>query len=165
MYRNHLAPRWLNELIHALAYRSRATALLSAEALEHLVGSAARFNKVAGVTGVMLFDGEEFFQYIEGPADGLAVAMGRIETSPSHCQIEVLAQQRVGTRLIPYWSMQVFEENAMDLSLLSSADWSTLLISPPRISIVGTVNVVGEEPVASGVDRLLQLVRRRLLAA
>lgn len=113
----------------------------------------------------MLFDGETFFQYIEGPQDGLDAVMGRISNASTHQQIEVLADQRIGTRLVPYWSMQVFEEHEMDLSLLSYADWSTLLI--PQIGSVDAApaGLVDDKRVLSGVERLLDIVRRRLNAA
>lgn len=126
--------------------------------------SAAVFNRTAGVTGVMIFDGESFFQYIEGPLDGLDAVKGRITNASSHQQMEVLAEQRVGSRMVPYWSMTVFDEDAMDLSLLSNADWSSLLI-PPGTGMAAASGQVGAHSALTGIERLLQTVQRRLQAA
>ncbi|MGM3151424.1 BLUF domain-containing protein, partial [Escherichia coli] len=57
--------------LRAIAYVSQASPDLSPERLDALVEDAARFNKLAGVTGVLLHDGGRFLQYIEGPPDGI----------------------------------------------------------------------------------------------
>ncbi|MBD8698189.1 BLUF domain-containing protein, partial [Stenotrophomonas sp. CFBP 13718] len=64
--------------IHAVVYASHVAAELPAERLDALVQDAARFNVIAGVTGLLLFDGERFLQYLEGPDDGLRAAYGRV---------------------------------------------------------------------------------------
>ena len=41
--------------------------------VDDLARAAARFNFEAGVTGVLLYDGHRFLQYIEGPEDSINV--------------------------------------------------------------------------------------------
>lgn len=62
----------------AIVYASRAAPGFTPEFLAALMEDAARFNRSAGVTGVLLFDGQRFLQYMEGPADGLDVAFSRV---------------------------------------------------------------------------------------
>ena len=53
--------------LRAIAYASEAVASLSAERLRGLVNDAVAFNEAADITGVLLFDGHRFLQYLEGP--------------------------------------------------------------------------------------------------
>jgi len=139
--------------MRALAYMSCASTKLSAVKLSEILRSSERFNRIAGVTGVMLFDGLRFFQYLEGPLDGLNGVMGRVRNATSHEALEILLSQDIGQRLIPYWSMQIFTENQIDLQALKTANWGPLLATPS----------LGEKN--DGMDRLLAIVRRRLDAA
>ncbi|WP_295568029.1 BLUF domain-containing protein [uncultured Stenotrophomonas sp.] len=110
--------------LRAIAYVSRALPDLSAERLQEVVEDAARFNRLAGVTGVLLHDGERFLQYIEGPPDGIDSVYERILQAGSHIDIIELARGRLGQRQFPYWSMRSLPVNAALLRQLSSSDWS-----------------------------------------
>lgn len=41
------------------------------EVVQAIAADAARLNRQAGVTSVLLFDGAVFFQYLKGPSDGV----------------------------------------------------------------------------------------------
>ena len=82
--------------LRAIAYVSKVLPDLSAERLHVLVEDAARFNKLAGVTGVLLHDGDRFLQYIEGPPDGIDSVYERIQQAGSHIDIVELARGRQG---------------------------------------------------------------------
>ncbi|MDV3437392.1 BLUF domain-containing protein [Stenotrophomonas sp. C2852] len=110
--------------LRAIAYVSQALPDLSAERLQVLVDDAARFNKMAGVTGVLLCDGERFLQYIEGPPDGIDSVFERILQAGSHVDIIELARGRLGQRQFPYWSMRALPVEEALLRQLSSSDWS-----------------------------------------
>lgn len=76
--------------IRAVVYASEAVAEIVADGLGQtegrlcsIIDDAARFNRDAGVTGVLLFDGERFLQYLEGPEDGLSVAYSRVMVQPA----------------------------------------------------------------------------------
>ena len=98
--------------LRAIAYVSQALPDLSAERLQALVDDAARFNKMAGVTGVLLHDGGRFLQYIEGPPDGIDSVYERILQAGSHVDIIELARGRLGQRQFPYWSMRALPVDA-----------------------------------------------------
>ncbi|HIE1099686.1 MULTISPECIES: BLUF domain-containing protein [Stenotrophomonas] len=110
--------------LRAIAYVSRALPGLSAERLQAVVEDAARFNKMAGVTGVLLHDGDRFLQYIEGPPDGIDSVYERILQAGSHIDIVELARGRLGQRQFPYWSMRALPVEATLLRQLSASDWS-----------------------------------------
>ena len=48
--------------LHAIAYASEARADLQTTDLDRLLADATAFNRVAGVTGVLMFDGSRFLQ-------------------------------------------------------------------------------------------------------
>jgi len=113
--------------IHAVVYASHVAAELPADRLDALVQDAARFNVIAGVTGLLLFDGERFLQYLEGPDDGLRAAYGRVLIASSHFDIVQLARGLVGSRLAPYWSMTMVGTPRRDLGTIAVADWNSFV--------------------------------------
>eukprot|EP01092_Planopodium_desertum_P009479 TRINITY_DN40613_c0_g4_i2.p2 TRINITY_DN40613_c0_g4~~TRINITY_DN40613_c0_g4_i2.p2 ORF type:complete len:143 (+),score=56.48 TRINITY_DN40613_c0_g4_i2:207-635(+) len=139
--------------LRAIAYVSQAKPDLSAERLQMLVEDAARFNKLAGVTGVLLNDGERFLQYIEGPPDGIDSVYERILQASSHVDIVELARGRVGQRQFPYWAMRELPVDAALLRQLSAGDWS---------GFARTVN--GDGALFTAVDLLTEVVRPVLSA-
>ncbi|AWH53296.1 F420H(2):quinone oxidoreductase [Stenotrophomonas sp. ESTM1D_MKCIP4_1] len=139
--------------LRAIAYVSQARPELSAERLQAVVDDAARFNRLAGVTGVLLHDGQRFLQYIEGPPDGLDSVYERILQAGSHVDIVELARSRLGQRQFPYWSMRVLAVDAPKLRQLTAGDWS---------GFSRTVDGDPAEPTA--VDLLSDIVRPLLSA-
>ncbi|MGY6085099.1 BLUF domain-containing protein [Stenotrophomonas sp. SM006] len=97
---------------------------LSNGKLDQIVDDAARFNRNAGVTGVLLFDGERFLQYMEGPEDGLAVAYSRVLGATSHNGIVELQRGRVGQRRLPFWPMKWLPVEPEELKRAAHADWT-----------------------------------------
>ncbi|WP_333628026.1 BLUF domain-containing protein [Stenotrophomonas cyclobalanopsidis] len=116
--------------IRAVAYISEAgpavagdTLGLGSGKLDELVDDAARFNRDAGVTGVLLFDGLRFLQYMEGPEDGLSVAYSRVQGASSHTGLIELHRGRVGSRRLPFWPMRWLPIQPDELARLARADW------------------------------------------
>ncbi|VVE60935.1 hypothetical protein PCA31118_00406 [Pandoraea captiosa] len=72
------------------AYISRALPDLDPLALSKIIVHSRGFNETHGVTGVLLYDGATFYQYIEGPASAVSDARERIEASRHHDAIQVL---------------------------------------------------------------------------
>lgn len=97
---------------------------LSNGKLDQIVDDAARFNRNAGVTGVLLFDGERFLQYLEGPEDGLSVAYSRLLGASSHNGIVELQRGRVGQRRLPFWPMKWLPVEPEELKRVAHADWT-----------------------------------------
>lgn len=129
--------------LQAIAYASQAVPDLSDAQLDHLIRRAAERNQMAGVTGLLLFDGSRFLQYIEGPDDGMAMVYARIQLAPTHTDIVELARGRVSQRRMPYWSMRWIPVGDADLKAAMFSDWTTFALRK-----------VGTRPVPTGVDRL-----------
>lgn len=117
--------------IRAITYVSEACPAISGcdpgkgtELLDRVVDDAARFNRDAGVSGVLLFDGCRFLQYMEGPADGLRVAYSRVIGASSHGELIELQRGRVGQRRVPFWPMRWLPVEPQVLSRLAGSDWT-----------------------------------------
>ncbi|MEN5095282.1 BLUF domain-containing protein [Stenotrophomonas sp. TWI1409] len=122
--------------------------------LDWIVDDAARFNRNAGVTGVLLFDGERFLQYLEGPEDGLSVAYSRVLGASSHNGIVELQRGRVGQRRLPFWPMRWLPVEPQELRRLAHADWTRF----NRRGDAGNVN-------SNAMDLLAGLVEPYAIAA
>ena len=140
----------VRKMLQAFAYISRAREPLDDIGLTRIARQSATFNQTAGVTGVLLFDGQYFFQYIEGPQDGVEAVMGKIAAARAHAEIEALVSRRIQSRLIPYWSMEFVPAEGLELSSLAEANWDDLLETPTG---------------ATGIDKLMCLIRRHRDAA
>ena len=117
--------------IRAVAYVSEAGPAVAGDPfglgsgkLDDLVDDAARFNRSAGVTGVLLFDGGRILQYMEGPDDGLQVAYSRVLGASSHGGLIELQRGRVGQRRLPFWPMRWLPVEPTELRRVASADWT-----------------------------------------
>ena len=117
--------------IRAVAYVSEAAADVALahigvgnDKLDRLVDDASRFNRNAGVTGVLLFDGIRFFQYLEGPEDGLRIAYGRVLDASSHHDVMELQRGLVSERHLPFWPLQWLPVADGEISALANGDWA-----------------------------------------
>lgn len=113
-------------MLRAVAYRSVAVPGIDAPRLERIVHGAQRFNRMAGVTGAMLFDGARFLQYIEGPEDGIEGAIGRIRASNDHARLHVLGDSVIETRRFPAWDMSCLMQPNTVLDRLFVAPWGSM---------------------------------------
>ncbi|MCI1048161.1 MULTISPECIES: BLUF domain-containing protein [unclassified Stenotrophomonas] len=147
--------------IRAVAYISEAGPAVAGDPLglrcgklDDLVDDAARFNRNAGVTGVLLFDGARFLQYMEGPEDGLNVAYSRVLGAASHTGLIELQRGRVGNRRLPFWPMRWLPTQPEQLKSLARADWS------------GFAQRTGDDvPTETAMDVLARLVEPHAVAA
>ncbi|HEL3821954.1 TPA: BLUF domain-containing protein [Stenotrophomonas maltophilia] len=111
----------------AVVFVSEASPHLAAEHLAAIMADAARFNRNAGVSGVMLYDGRRFLAYMEGPPYGLYVAFARAAGASSHGELIELARGRVGQCRLPYWSMRCIPLSPPELAQLVRVDWTSFL--------------------------------------
>jgi len=135
--------------IRALAYASQAIPGLSIERVDALTRDAERFNLEVDVTGVLLFDGSRFLQYIEGPEDALWKVYSRILDSTSHCEMMELGQGQISGRRFPYWSMRLVPAGEADLRFVCRGDWTGFSRSR-------------NDDARTGTDRLVRIVAPQL---
>ncbi|WP_044175783.1 diguanylate phosphodiesterase [Phytobacter massiliensis] len=74
-------------MLATLIYRSRLTHALDPSLLAELVKEANIRNAELQVTGVLLFNGDQFLQVLEGPAEGVNAIFNRISRDSRHSDI------------------------------------------------------------------------------
>ncbi|WP_102945656.1 BLUF domain-containing protein [Stenotrophomonas sp. VV52] len=134
--------------LHAIAYCSRAVAGLALHQVDDLAKDAAAHNLIAGVTGVLLTDGNRFLQYLEGPEEGVRLAYARIINSRSHMDMVELGRSSGGPRRFPYWPMRWLPVEPEDLRIAIVSDWRGLAFR----------REVDIDQVPTGIERAAELV-------
>ncbi|MES9027871.1 BLUF domain-containing protein [Stenotrophomonas sp. BSUC-16] len=112
--------------LRAIAYASEAIPGLSMDHVDDLAKAAAGFNFEACVTGVLLYDGLRFLQYIEGPEDSINVVYSRILSARSHRELIELGRGRVSGRFFPDWSMRLLWVEASEIRSVARGNWDGL---------------------------------------
>ena len=109
-----------------LVYRSRAVRAMSPPELHALTAVSQARNGREAITGLMLYDRNRFYQWLEGPADGVERVMSSIRNDPRHTDIEVLNKQPVEKRIFADWSMKLATPGPVSGPLRGE------VIEPPR---------------------------------
>lgn len=112
--------------VSTVVYRSRAVSPLSAPDLRSLLETAQARNQREAITGVVLYDDNRFFQWLEGPADGVARVMSSIRHDARHTDLEVLATRESPSRRFDGWDMKLAARGA------SAGLWQGEVLEPPR---------------------------------
>lgn len=116
--------------LSSIAYSSHAAEGLTLDQVNALVRDASHHNRLAGVTGVLLFDGHQFLQYIEGPPEALEFVFTRVVNSSRHGNIVVLARGHGDVRRFPYWSMHWIPVDQHELHAAAVSDWALIKQHP-----------------------------------
>lgn len=122
--------------LSSIAYSSRMAEGFTVDQLDSLVRDAAHHNRLAGVTGVLLCDGNRFLQYLEGPEDGIEFVFGRVMSSRRHSEVVVLGRGVGAVRRFPYWSMHWIPVEQHELHAAAVADWTLLKTSRSEEEVV-----------------------------
>ena len=113
-------------LLSAIAYISISSATHSKSQLEALLVRARVFNSEVGVTDTLLLHDRTFFQYFEGPAQGVAQVYQRIQASSAYKNIIELLNQFVDQRVFFVWLMGFAEAQRPIIIQLEQAHWRTV---------------------------------------
>jgi len=109
--------------LHAVAYVSDAIEGIETSDIDQILQAAVGFNKVAGVTGVLMFDGQRFLQYFEGPEDGVDSVFQRVFNARIHTNLRELARGPVDARHFPRWTMASAAVDPTALARIADAPW------------------------------------------
>jgi Sensors of blue-light using FAD len=88
-----------------LVYASAASAPFSSEALSVLLQRAQHNNARGGLTGMLLYHQDSFFQALEGSPAAIGAAFTRISLDPRHTRILKLIQEPIDKRSFSDWTM------------------------------------------------------------
>jgi methanogenic corrinoid protein MtbC1 len=97
----------VNQSLKALVYRSRAVRSLSPVELHELTSVSNARNGREGITGLMLYDNEHFFQWLEGPPANVNRVMSSISNDSRHTDVQVLNAQSLPSRRFGGWNMKL----------------------------------------------------------
>ena len=109
----------------AVAYVSSAVRRFTPAELDALLLDARDFNTDVGVSGALLHQDGSFFQYLEGPEDGVGQVYARIKKSRRHRGLIELVCEPVQQRYFSTWSMGFAEPVATALQSISQASWKS----------------------------------------
>ena len=91
--------------LESIVYVSSAGKLLNFDDIENLLKPARLRNQEYGITGVLLYIGGNFMQYLEGPANSLDVIYRIIEEDDHHNGIIQISREAIEERQFSDWSM------------------------------------------------------------
>ncbi|MBZ0289658.1 MAG: BLUF domain-containing protein [Anaerolineae bacterium] len=107
----------MNDLIH-LIYASSATQKMSSDDLVAILKKAREKNHSLGVTGMLLFQGGNFLQVLEGDRAVVENLYETIRQDPRHYQVTRLISRGVQQREFEEWEMGFTNLDTMDLAAL-----------------------------------------------
>ena len=113
------------EHLSTIVYRSRAVRDMSPPALHDLAVNSEQRNRREALTGLMLYDSGQFFQWLEGPPASVDRVMASIVQDPRHTDIEILSNQAVTARTFGDWGMKLAAVTP------SVSRWQADVIEPP----------------------------------
>lgn len=96
-------------MLTTLIYRSRLCKSVSPQFLERLAAKAQRFNEKVNITGILLFDGDYFFQILEGPSESIDQVFHRVCADSRHTQIVQLMRDYAPDRRFGKLGMAVID--------------------------------------------------------
>ena len=92
-------------MLERLVYRSKSTSDIGSLALFNLLTEARKKNERLGITGHLIFDGEFFTQWIEGPAESLENLWKSLLKDDRHNQVILISRTPIEKRRFSEWSM------------------------------------------------------------
>jgi len=79
---------------------------LPREEVDAILAASARNNPARGITGLLLFNGRNFLQLLEGDEGEVASLMDTITADPRHSGVSVLDRRGITERTCPDWAMK-----------------------------------------------------------
>ncbi len=113
-----------------LCYQSRSSEGSDADDLEALLADARERNRHLGVTGMLVHEGDRFFQWLEGPNDALGVLWSSINRDTRHKDVELLGEGVTPVRLFRDWDLRFLEREAPGVASEAKAE---ALTAPPTL--------------------------------
>lgn len=130
-----------------VTYTSLAALDLSEEQLRSIHETALALNGIDGISGMLLFNGTHFLQWIEGPPTAIDDLVERLRSDSRHSGFEIRDERMSDERFFGDWSMRLVRVRSN--YLLAQQDVvSALPVALPatvRERIVGMVERISED--------------------
>ena len=108
--------------------------------LHNLIQTAQARNRAEGVTGVVLYDNNRFFQWLEGPDQGVERIMSSIHNDRRHTDLQVIAKRSSTDRHFDGWAMKLAAPGA------DPDVWRDEVLEPPCQVLEGLRRQPAEAP-------------------
>ncbi|WP_025984332.1 BLUF domain-containing protein [Xanthomonas phaseoli] len=125
--------------LHAIAYVSEVRRPWTLAEVDRLLVSSSALNAQNAITGVLLYDGRRFFQYIEGSPTHLRDTYDRIKRSSRHDLVAELYSDQITERYFPQWQMACRKVLPGSIVEVSAQRWNRARLA---------LTVAGEKPKA-----------------
>jgi len=76
--------------LHEVLYLSTLAPGAPLKVISDIAAKARKANEAAGITGLLVFDGMQFCQHIEGPRKTVLALTERIRQDPRHVDVDIL---------------------------------------------------------------------------
>lgn len=107
----------------SVLYVSVADPEMGIDDIASLVSHSQSRNSADGITGVMLYNGVNFMQLIEGAAATIDSCYNRIKADPRHSGVVTLRDTPIAVREFPEWAMRYsLVEQPAELTLAKVRD-------------------------------------------
>lgn len=92
-------------MISQYLYISTAPSL-ARDDIDDILAASQRNNSARGITGLLLYNGRNFLQLLEGEESELVTLMVKITHDPRHTGISLIERKLVEARACPNWAMR-----------------------------------------------------------
>ncbi|MDX1992754.1 MAG: BLUF domain-containing protein [bacterium] len=99
-----------------LIYASSAVRLFSGEALLHMLEKSRTNNEKLGITGMLLYQGGNFLQVLEGQEQAVMPLYSKIQQDPRHYDVTTIMKRPLMVRLFDDWQMGFVNLDEIDLT-------------------------------------------------
>ena len=131
----------------AITFTSEREFEMSAMSLIRLFAQSYYSNMANGITGILLFDGRQYGEMIEGEIDSIKKIWMTIKKDKRHKNIKLISKEIITCRAYASWSMR-------------SIDGEIIATGCPELT-----NSIGEMSADSSAKELIQILYRSAHAA
>lgn len=88
--------------------------------LSKIINTSRIHNKIKHITGILVFDGEHIFGYIEGRETDVTSLYQKISTDERHLSVKLLSSGSINRRQFMQWDMAYYylKDNALNIDEL-----------------------------------------------
>ncbi|RRQ48667.1 helix-turn-helix domain-containing protein [Maribacter algicola] len=127
-----------DNLIYELTYKSTMSDTIQISDIEDIIDEATETNKENNITGCLVCQDNNFFQFLEGPKSNVLLVYEKIKKDPRHYDLEVLTRKVNSHRFFPNWSMALLsDKDALDHTFKNR----TINLNLDTAGILGKENV------------------------
>lgn len=126
-----------------IVYVSTALPNLTDEDLADILKVANVRNAALGVTGLLVHNGRNFMQALEGPAECVLELMSSITRDRRHSGVIVISRETIEARAFSGWAMRLSQVgraagNPEDLLITNGLDYSVVATMPGSLATLFT---------------------------